>query len=225
MADKPVTKEEKYLAYLTGDYKGELSKPITRKEKYLYELCLTGATTEQAQQIEQNKTDVASLKKETGSLKEDKITKPAEAPTIGKILRVKSINEDGTFVCEWADGGGSNLDVRIDGESIVQDGVAEIPMMGNSKSGLIQFMEGYGLQNIGNYLLVMGATETEITNRTRSRSPVCADSTLDYAIKAAMCDGKGATWTDAERLACLLRMGCTVDENGFVKWTAQEVTE
>lgn len=32
---------------------------------------LPGATTEQAQQIEQNRTDVASLKKETGSLKED----------------------------------------------------------------------------------------------------------------------------------------------------------
>lgn len=32
---------------------------------------LPGATTEQAQQIEQNKTDVASLKKETNSLKED----------------------------------------------------------------------------------------------------------------------------------------------------------
>ena len=30
-----------------------------------------GATTEQAQQIEQNKTDIASLKEETGSLKED----------------------------------------------------------------------------------------------------------------------------------------------------------
>lgn len=104
MADKPVTREEKYLAYLTGDYTGELPKPITRKEKYLYELCLKGiggeispeeiknavneyleknpvkpgATTEQAQQIEQNKTDVASLKEETGSLKEDisnKITK------------------------------------------------------------------------------------------------------------------------------------------------------
>lgn len=97
MANKPVTREEKYLAYLTGDYTGEIPKPITRKEKYLYELCLKGiggeispeeiknavneyleknpvkpgATTEQAQQIEQNKTDVASLKKETGSLKED----------------------------------------------------------------------------------------------------------------------------------------------------------
>lgn len=104
MADKPVTREEKYLAYLTGDYKGEIPKPITRKEKYLYELCLKGiggeispeeiknavneyleknpvkpgATTEQAQQIEQNKTDIASLKTETNSLKEDlsnKITK------------------------------------------------------------------------------------------------------------------------------------------------------
>ena len=101
MADKPVTREEKYLAYLTGDYKGEIPKPITRKEKYLYELCLKGiggeispeeikaavneyleknpvkpgATTEQAQQIEQNKTDVAALKEETGSLKEDISTK------------------------------------------------------------------------------------------------------------------------------------------------------
>ena len=97
MADKPVTREEMYLAYLTGDYTGEIPKPITRKEKYLYELCLKGmggeispeeiqkavndyleknpvkpgATTEQAQQIEQNKTDIASLKTETSSLKED----------------------------------------------------------------------------------------------------------------------------------------------------------
>lgn len=97
MADKPVTREEKYLAYLTGDYKGEIPKPITRKEKYLYELCLKGiggeispeeikaavneyleknpvkpgATTEQAQQIEQNKTDVASLKEDISN----KITK------------------------------------------------------------------------------------------------------------------------------------------------------
>lgn len=97
MADKPVTREEKYLAYLTGDYKGELPKPITRKEKYLYELCLKGiggeispeeikaavneyleknpvkpgATTEQAQQIEQNKTDIALLKEDL----DNKITK------------------------------------------------------------------------------------------------------------------------------------------------------
>lgn len=97
MADKPVTREEKYLAHLTGDYTGEIQKPITRKEKYLYELCLKGigdeispeeiknavneyleknpvkpgATTEQAQQIEQNKADVSSLKEDISN----KITK------------------------------------------------------------------------------------------------------------------------------------------------------
>lgn len=116
MADKPVTREEKYLAYLTGDYKGEIPKPITRKEKYLYELCLKGiggeispeeikaavneyleknpvkpgATTEQAQQIEQNKTDVASLKEDIVNLKE--YVKGANLPETWEqvVLAIKS---------------------------------------------------------------------------------------------------------------------------------------
>ena len=45
MAQKPITREEKYLAYLTGDYTGEIPKPITRKEKYLYKLCADGIGT------------------------------------------------------------------------------------------------------------------------------------------------------------------------------------
>lgn len=119
MADKPVTREEKYLAYLTGDYKGEIPKPITRKEKYLYELCLKGiggeispeeikaavneyleknpvkpgATTEQAQQIEQNKTDVAALKEETDSLKEDFRRVSPSAEYIGKNLVISSVKD------------------------------------------------------------------------------------------------------------------------------------
>ena len=96
MVDNSITRKEKYLAKLTGSYTGNVPAPITRVEKYLYDLCqkgisgLTpeeienavnkylkenpvqpGATTEQAQQIEQNKTDIASLKTETDSLKED----------------------------------------------------------------------------------------------------------------------------------------------------------
>lgn len=43
--NKPITREEKYLAYLTGDYTGEIPKPITRKEKYLYKLCIDGIGT------------------------------------------------------------------------------------------------------------------------------------------------------------------------------------
>lgn len=57
---------------------------------------LSGATAEQAQQIEQNKTDVASLKEETGSLKEDvgELNKVSE-----KISSVSIIQK-----CEVTDG-------------------------------------------------------------------------------------------------------------------------
>ena len=97
MADTSITREERYLEYLTGDRKGNVPKPVTRRERYLYELCLKGiggeispeeiknavneyleknpvkpgATTEQAAQIEQNKKDVASLKEDIST----KITK------------------------------------------------------------------------------------------------------------------------------------------------------
>ena len=121
MVDNPITRKEKYLAKLTGSYTGNIQDPITRVEKYLYDLCqkgisgLTpeeienavnkylkenpvqpGATEEQAQQIEQNKTDIASLKTETGSLKEDidKLNKVSE-----KILSVSIIQK-----CEVTDG-------------------------------------------------------------------------------------------------------------------------
>lgn len=42
MMNNPITREEKYLAYLTGDYSGKIPKPITRKEMYLYKLCTDG---------------------------------------------------------------------------------------------------------------------------------------------------------------------------------------
>lgn len=91
----PITRKEKYLAKLAGSYSGDLPDPVTREDRYLYKLCTDGvgvspedinkavnaylaenpvkpgATAEQAQQIEQNKTDIASLKVETGSLKKD----------------------------------------------------------------------------------------------------------------------------------------------------------
>lgn len=115
MADKPVTREEKYLAYLTGDYTGKLPKPITRKERYLYELCLKGiggeispeeiknavneyleknpvkpgATTEQAQQIEQNKTDIDSLKEDLTS----KADKTALVKTDRKLDTLWKLNQ------------------------------------------------------------------------------------------------------------------------------------
>lgn len=150
---------------------------------------------------------------EIDSLNEDKITKPAEAPTIGKIIRVKSVNEDGTFVCEWADSGGSNLDVRIDGESIVQDGVAEIPLCTKTKeAGLISidiYSSNGGLHRANNetgLIRIASATNNQIDERRNQFCPI-VPKTIDYAVKAAMCDGKGAMWTADEQKASLERQG------------------
>lgn len=55
-----------------------------------------GATTEQAQQIEQNKTDIASLKTETGSLKENltsKVDKTALVKTDRKLDALWKLNQ------------------------------------------------------------------------------------------------------------------------------------
>lgn len=131
------------------------------------------------------------------------------APEVGKILRVKSVNKDGTFVCEWADDG-SNLDVRINGESIVQDGVAEIPISSHDTLGLVytdNSAGGYttGLMNQQGRLKVNTASIDDVNKRHLRKEIDC--SNFDYAVKAAMCDGKGAAWTADEQKAARARIG------------------
>ena len=180
---------------------------------------------ESADQIQKNATEIDSLK-------ENKITKPAEAPTIGKILRVKSVNEDGTFVCEWADSGGSNLDVRINGESIVQNGTAEIPLCTKTKeAGLISidtYTSNGGLHRANNetgLIRIASATNNQIDERRNQFCPI-VPKTIDYAVKAAMCDGKGAMWTADEQTAARERMGAwTGDWQIIMDETLAELTQ
>ena len=117
-------------------------------------------------------------------------------PEVGKILKIKSVNEDGTFTCEWADDGGSNLDVRIDGKSIVQDGVAEIPIAKNQRLGLTQPLSRYRI-NL--------RTPDDLSSAYATQ--YISNSSLDAAVEAAMCDGKGAAWTAEEQAAARERMG------------------
>ena len=180
---------------------------------------------ESADQIQKNAIEIDSLK-------EDKITKPAEVPTIGKILRVKSVNEDGTFICEWADSGGSNLDVRINGESIVQNGTAEIPLCTKTKeAGLISidtYTSNGGLHRANNetgLIRIASATNNQIDERRNQFCPIVPE-TIDYAVKAAMCDGKGAAWTADEQTAARERMGAwTGDWQIIMDETLAELTQ
>lgn len=52
MADKPITRVEKYLACLNQNYAATLPEPITRIEKYLYELCKNGTGGATPEEIE-----------------------------------------------------------------------------------------------------------------------------------------------------------------------------
>lgn len=52
MADKPITRVEKYLAYLNQSYTAALPEPITRVERYLYDLCKNGTGGATPEEIE-----------------------------------------------------------------------------------------------------------------------------------------------------------------------------
>lgn len=150
----------------------------------------------------ENPYDDTELKSEIAT----KITAP-ENPTVGKVFRIKTVNEDGTFVGEWADGGVANLDVRIDGESIVKDGVAEIPITSRGKPGVVGIQVGnYGLDvDSNNNMRLIGLTNNEIDKRLFSK-PFMGNA-LDYAVKAAMCDGKGSAWSEDEQASARERIG------------------
>ena len=152
---------------------------------------------------------VTELKSEIAT----KITAP-ENPEVGKAFKIKSVNDDGTFIGEWADC--TNLDVRINGESIVRDGVAEMPLCANPNTPGLVTIDAYptsgGLYraNVKTGLVrINKATDDMISKRSNNYCPI-VPLNLDYAVKSAMCDGKGAAWTAEEQAAARERMG--IDE-------------
>lgn len=157
----------------------------------------------------------SDLRNDSGFLKQP------ENAQIGQIFRVQSVTEDGNLVLEAVDmpsggSGGAVDDVQINGQSIVgENGVAEIPIVANNQAyGLVR-LNGYiysGLEiatvaGINNVLRVVPAVNSYISNRnTFSPCPITI-SNIDYAVKAAMCDGKGAEWTAEEQAMARARMG------------------
>lgn len=114
-------------------------------------------------------------------------------------------------------------DVQVAGSSVMADGVANVPIAqtwsgGTIKLGVVAPAIAYGLYMSNGLLQIYPAEIDNISRRVLER-PI-TPTNLDRAVKAAMCDGKGAAWTEAERLAALARMGCTVGDDGTVKWTA-----
>lgn len=109
------------------------------------------------------------------------------------------------------------VDVQINGISIVDsNNVANIPVLKNNVRyvGLIRTDSGYGLAtnddgftyvNSANADLIARRDETGLSTQSERR-PI-PPKHLDYAVKTAMCDGKGAGWTDAEKANARARLG------------------
>lgn len=148
-----------------------------------------------------------------------KLDKPSTAPAVGKILKVTAVNEDGSFVCEWADapsGGGAVNDVQVNRTSIVTDGVANIPVGSYGNAGLVMINqvvdEGIsesisGLRIRNGKINIMPASTLLIDGRRGGYYSPIVPSNLDYAVKKAMTDGIGAAWTEDEQTAARARMG------------------
>lgn len=99
-------------------------------------------------------------------------------------------------------------DVQVAGSSVLKGEVAKIQIAQPDVPGVVKVLspQDSGIWNDNGSLKISYATDAEISNRLGNRKTiVCAN--LDYAVKAAMCDGKGAAWTDAEQKAARERMG------------------
>lgn len=139
----------------------------------------------------------------------------AEADAAAKSARevadtVQAKLDNGDFVGEKGDKGdpGDVQDVRVAGVSVLKDGVANVPIATADAPGVVSVLtpQDSGIWNDNGKLRISYATDAEISGRNGTRkSIVCAN--MDYAVKAAMCDGKGAAWTAAQQAAARERMG------------------
>ena len=100
-------------------------------------------------------------------------------------------------------------DVQVNGTSMLTNGVANIPKAELGKLGLVacdQPWAGGLYVNPDGIMRIVQAPPTDIDARENATRPLTGNN-LDYAVKAAMCDGKGAAWTADEQKAARERMG------------------
>lgn len=103
-------------------------------------------------------------------------------------------------------------DVQVAGNSVLVDGVANVPMVNKNIPGVVKAGNATetGIYFDNGIPLVSYATDNEIQTRYGQRKTIVCNN-LDYAVKAAMCDGKGAAWTSAEQKAARERIGADGD--------------
>lgn len=104
--------------------------------------------------------------------------------------------------------GNAVQDVQMDGASVVIEGVANIPVSQYDQPSLFNIGNGYSGLSVNNGILYPSvAGDYYIDNRGKGMRCYLAANNYDYAVKAAMCDGKGPAWTLDEQSAARQRLG------------------
>ena len=140
----------------------------------------------------------------------------SEPPTaqVGQFFRVASIDADSHYVLEAVDAPqGGVTDVIVGKSSVVgDDGIANIVMAPSrgGKYGVVainaDIRSGFTYSGFGE-LVINRITDAQISTRKEGNAVGIRLDHLDKAVKAAMCDGKGAAWTPEEQAAAQERIG------------------
>lgn len=154
-----------------------------------------------------------------------KLTEPSSGLAVGKYFRIAAIDEAGHAVLEAVDAPvGGVQDVQVAGASVVTDGVANVPIANEfGRTGVVKLSPSGGIRWSKNIdaLSVDYASQNAIDSRSSSNNPIIPYY-LDFAVRAAMCDGKGAAWTDKEQAAARERMGIPGDYELIEEITLEE---
>lgn len=174
-------------------------------------------TPEEIAGIAQQAADI--LGPEVSQIKEDLSDLAPAGAAVGQLFRVAAISEDGKYTMEPVD----MLDVRIGETSIVADGVANIPFASLNKYGLAMPRSlDYGINSTSDgRFFINPSTISDVNLRKNQYKPI-APYMLDYAVKAAMCDGIGAAWTAEEQTAARERIGVPGDYELVEDYTITE---
>lgn len=120
-------------------------------------------------------------------------------------------------------------DVRVKGISITKDGIADIPPAGYDKLGVVMNGAGIDISTSGvinprptmQHMIADRKAGFTYNNNSNDRCAI-TPSRLDYAVKAAMCDGKGAAWTTTEKNAAKKRIGIDAMAPGTRLWFSNQ---
>ena len=74
-------------------------------------------------------------------------------------------------------------DVKINGKSVVTDGMANISYANAAEAGVIKVMKNWGFDILNGFIKISSATDSDIDNHTNSYNPI-VPSNLHYAVRS-----------------------------------------